>query len=249
MPTVTPGLDIDWLLADLLDVTRTWLHAHGEATLSAEQLDRFTQRIDRRRAGEPVAYILGHAGFWDADFVVSPAVLIPRPETEQLIELVLASVPQHAALTIADIGTGSGAIAVILKRQRPACTVFGCDISQDALQLASHNAARLDADVHLLQGDLAQPLLDCGLRADVLVANLPYIPAAQVPQLEVSRYEPGLALDGGDDGLDLVRRLLHQVPLVCRDGASVWLEIGHDQGDAVGHLMQHHARQQRPHHP
>ena len=135
--------------------------------------------------------------------------------------------------TVADIGTGSGALATGFARQRPAATVYATDICGAALEIARKNAARHHANLTLLEGDLAQPLIERGIRVDMLLANLPYIAADALAELAVSRFEPRLALDGGVDGLDLIRRLLGQIPDVCRPGATVLLEIGADQGAAL----------------
>jgi release factor glutamine methyltransferase len=165
---------------------------------------------------------------------VSSAVLVPRPETEHLIEAALTwANSQTDALTIADIGTGSGAIAVTVAHHLPQATVYATDISREALAIARKNDAHYQTGVQFHQGALAQPLIDAGVRVHLLLANLPYIPADDVPRLKVSRHEPTLALDGGADGLHLVRELIRQVPRVCHDNALILLEIGSGQAQTV----------------
>ena len=234
----SPDLDAQVLLAHVLNVGRAFLFAHGERQLSEAQSSAFHAAVARRAAGEPVAYIIGTKGFYDLDLIVTPAVLIPRPETELLLEEALRFIPDERPRTAADIGTGSGALAIAFARQRPQCTVYATDISADALAVAGRNAERHHAAVRLLRGNHAQPLIDQGIQVDLLMANLPYIATDVLRRLPVSRYEPSGALDGGADGLECIRELLTQIPLVCRSGALVLLEIGADQGRAVTALLQ-----------
>ena len=226
-------LDAQILLARALDVGRVFLFAHPENVLSDSQRIDFLATIERRAKGEPVAYILGSAGFYDIELRVTPATLIPRPETELLLEAALRVSESKATATVADIGAGSGALAIAFKKQRPKCAVYATDICAEALTVARQNAARYRADIHLLRGDLASPLLERGVKVDLLMANLPYIATDELARLSVADYEPSLALDGGADGLDCIRRLLRQLPAVCQPGAYVLLEIGAGQGAAV----------------
>jgi release factor glutamine methyltransferase len=242
------GLDAHVLLAAVLGVDRTHLLGHPEQVLSAEQAAQFGAWVERHAAGEPVAYILGRRGFYDLDLLVTSDVLIPRPETELLLEQALAFAQQHPGLTAVDIGTGSGALAVTFAKHAPGATVYAVDISPQALAVAQRNAQAQDVAVTFLEGDLLGPLIERGVKVDLVMANLPYIATDEVPRLDVSRYEPVLALDGGPDGLDLVRRLLAQLPQVARPGALVLLEIGADQGaatlalaGATGRLFQDYA--------
>ncbi len=232
----TAALDAQLLLAHSLDVERAYLFAYGEQPLTAAQRRQFQAMLTRRAAGEPIAYILGRAGFYDLDFIVSPAALIPRPETELLLEDALRLIPASAAITVADIGTGSGALAIAFARPRPQCQVYATDISAAALELARRNATDNATPVNFLRGNLAQPLIDSGITVALLMANLPYIKTDELKRLPVGRYEPRLALDGGADGLRLFRALLEQLPLVCQPGATVLLEIGAEQGAAVAAL-------------
>jgi release factor glutamine methyltransferase len=235
------SLDAQVLLGEILGVGRATLFAYPERALTPEQAARYTEWIARRAQGEPVAYLLGRRAFYDRDFWVTPDVLIPRPETELLLEMALdfaRSRPQ-AGFAAADVGTGSGALAVTFAAHQPGATVYAIDLSPAALVVARRNALHPPegsspvANIAFFEGDLLSPLIARGLRVDLLMANLPYIAAEVLPTLEVSRYEPLLALDGGPDGLDLVRRLLAVVGHVCRPGAVILLEIGADQGAAA----------------
>ncbi len=226
------SLDAHVLLGAVLGTDRASLLAHPEAELSPEQAARYAEWVARCAAGEPVAYILGRRAFYDRDFVVTPDVLIPRPETELLLENALEWVGSRA-LAAADIGTGSGALAVTLAANRPQLTVYAVDVSLPALAIASGNAARHHANVTFFHGDLLAPVIERGIRLELIMANLPYIATDELPDLAVSRFEPRLALDGGTEGLDLILRLLEQLPQVANPGALTLLEIGAGQGAAV----------------
>ena len=230
-------LDAHVLLGDVLGVDRATLIANPEATLTPEQTERFARFMKRCAAGEPVAYILGRRAFYDRDFSVTPAVLIPRPETELLLERALEWTGDRV-LTAVDVGTGSGALAVTLAAKRPKIAVHAVDISPAALTVARQNAQRYQVKVTFYEGDLLKPLIARARRVDLVLANLPYIASDELPHLAVSHYEPRLALDGGADGLVLIRRLLAQVPQVVNAGALVLLEIGAGQGDAALTLVQ-----------
>jgi release factor glutamine methyltransferase len=231
----SPGLDAHILLAEALGVERAYLLAHPEQSLAPEPAARFESWTRRHAAGEPVAYILGRRGFYDRDFYVTPDVLIPRPETELLLERALKFACSLDAPLAADIGTGSGALAVTFAAHCPRAAVYAVDVSEAALAVARRNAEThgVEAAITFARGSLLQPLIDRGLKLDLVMANLPYIPSHEVPGLAVSRYEPSLALDGGPDGLALVRQLVAQLPAACRPGALALLEIGADQGPAA----------------
>ena len=233
----TPDLDAQVLLSHALGVERTFLFAHPEHVLTAGQYARIQAAVARRAAGEPIAYIIGVKGFYDLDLLVTPAVLIPRPETELLLEEALRLTENCPGLTVVDIGTGSGALAVTFARHRSSASVYATEISRDALRIARSNAQLIGVNVSFLAGDLAEPLIERGVQVDLLMANLPYIASGELGALEVSRFEPRLALDGGADGLAPIRRLLRQIPAVCRVGAHVLLEIGAEQGQAVADLV------------
>ena len=183
------ALDAHVLLCALLGVDRAALIAHPETALTDDQAAAFADYVARCAAGEPVAYILGRRAFYDRDFTVTPDVLIPRPETELLLEQALDWTGDRS-LTAADIGTGSGALAVTLAALRPNSTVHAVDASAAALAVARINAERYGAPVTFQQGDLLKPLIDAGIKLDLIMANLPYIPSGDLPDLAVSRYEP-----------------------------------------------------------
>ena len=233
----TADLDAQVLLAHVLGCERAFLFAHPEASLDFQTSMQFQSLLQRRASGEPIAYILGQQGFYDLELKVTPSVLVPRPETELLLEEALQLTADSPGATVADIGTGSGALAVTLARHRPQCTVYATEISADALEVARDNAREHCARVSFFRGHLAQPLTERGIKADLLMANLPYIASEELDTLPVSRWEPRQALDGGPDGLAYIRTLLQQAPRVCRAGAYVLLEIGADQGAAVSRLI------------
>ena len=227
------GLDAQVLLGAVLGVDRAYLLAHPEGELSPEQAARFATFADRAARGEPIAYILGRRAFYDREFYVTPDVLIPRPETELLLEEALAWVKRRPSARAIDVGTGSGALAVTLAVNAPQVEVYAVDVSEAALGVARRNAETHGVNVRFVHGDLLTPFLGGAARFDLVMANLPYIPSGDVPALAVSRYEPLLALDGGADGLALIRRLLDQIPQVCDPGALILLETAADQGAAA----------------
>lgn len=200
----------------------------ADAILADDAARRFSAAVARRANGEPVAYITGTVGFFGRTFAVDERVLVPRPETEHLIEAALAELRGRGkgAGRVADIGTGSGAIAVSIACELPDAWVFGTDVSRGAIAVARGNAARNNAfqTCTFLRGDLAAPL-EPFAPFDCIVANLPYIPSADVPRLpDPVAFEPLVALDGGPDGLEPYRRLIAQLPRVAADGASVFFE-------------------------
>lgn len=231
----TPALDADLLLCAALGVERAVLLAHLDDPIPEQSASRFVVWLGRAASGEPIAYILGVRSFYDRDFAVTPDVLIPRPETELLLEQALDWAAAHPVRLAADIGTGSGALAVTFAAHVPAAQVIAVDLSPAALAVAQGNAERhgVSERITFLQGDLMEPLLERNLAPDLLMANLPYIPSGELPGLAVTRHEPVLALDGGPDGLDLVRRLLAQAAVCCPPGALLLLEIGAGQGAAA----------------
>ncbi|MCB9556735.1 MAG: peptide chain release factor N(5)-glutamine methyltransferase [Deltaproteobacteria bacterium] len=244
-------LDAEVLLAHALSMPRLQLYLDHDKPLAPQELTRYRQAIKRRLAGDPVAYIVGEREFWSLTLQVSPDVLIPRPESELLVELALRALRARGQdnageeTIVADIGTGSGALAIALANESQA-TIWASDISESALAVARSNAARLAPALRFFQGDLLNALPHAA-RVDVLVANLPYIETAELETLEVARSEPKLALDGGTDGLDLLRRLIEQLPNVLADDGVLLLEIGCKQARAVCELLANQGRQAEVH--
>ncbi|MDT8438953.1 MAG: peptide chain release factor N(5)-glutamine methyltransferase [Wenzhouxiangellaceae bacterium] len=225
------------LAALALERDRAWLFAHGDHRLNAAKRQRLDALLQRRINGEPVAYLAGRREFFGREFIVSPAVLIPRPETEHLIEFALTlDLPDDAR--VADIGTGSGCIALTLAAERPGWRCTGSDISQKALAIAARNRQALDlARVELLHGDGLQPLASNDF--DLIVSNPPYV-AEGDPHLERGDlvHEPTIALTPGGDGLAVLRRLITEAPARLSPGGWLALEHGHDQAASVRHLFE-----------
>jgi release factor glutamine methyltransferase len=233
----SPALDVDMLLGEILGADRAYLLAHPDQPLTDDQNERIAAWVERAANGEPIAYILGRRGFYDLEFIVTPDVLIPRPETELLLEQALAWAKDRTHTTAVDVGTGSGALAITFAKHAPKAQVYATDISPEALEISRRNAELHATNVTFLQGDLLVPLIKRNIRVDLVMANLPYIASDELTALPVSRHEPRLALDGGADGLDFIRRLLSQIPQVCKPNALVLLEIGAGQGAAVQALV------------
>ena len=231
-------LDARVLLEHSLDQSTVWIYQHPETPLPTEANARFDSLIRRRLMGMPIAYLLGSREFYGRVFQVDARVLVPRPETEVLLEAVLEYAQETRVATVVDVGTGSGILAITLALEIPACRVWAVDRSADALAVAGLNVDRHGvADrVDLLLGDLLTPV---SFSADVIVANLPYVPTAEVDQLQREvRQEPRGALDGGSDGLDLYRRLLTEVPRVLSPRGALFFEIGDQQGAAARLIVQ-----------
>lgn len=235
----TPRLDAEVILAHLLSQDRGWLYAHNRTLISEHEAQQLERLIQRRMAREPVAYITGRREFFGLIFEVSPAVLIPRPETELLVEEALALAPARQ-VAIADIGTGSGCIAISLARHLPQAIITAIDISLDALTIARRNADQHHvADrIRFRHGDLLAPLTTA---VDILVANPPYVSAGDYETLapEVRRYEPRLALvdqttgPEAGTGLSIIHHLLSGASKVIYPGGYLLMEIGADQGQQV----------------
>ncbi|HID49169.1 MAG TPA: peptide chain release factor N(5)-glutamine methyltransferase [Chromatiales bacterium] len=234
----TARLDAELLLAKVLGRDRTWLHTWPETELTARQERRFHALVERRARGEPVAHLLGRQAFWSLDLAVSPDTLIPRPATETLVELALARIPFAAPWRIADLGTGSGAIALALARERPACDIVATDVSAAALAIARANAHRLELDnIAFVEGDWLGPLQEQPL-FQMIVSNPPYVRTAD-PHLSRGdvRFEPASALVSGSDGLDALRALTRAARPHLVPGGWLLLEHGHDQAGAVIALL------------
>jgi release factor glutamine methyltransferase len=267
----TPRLDAEVLIASALGLPRLQLYVQFDRPLGPEELGAIREAVKRRQGGQSVAYVVGHKEFFGLDFAVDPRVLVPRPDTETLVDEALARVgatglarkgnaraaepaasgldeppapqanpitpiaplPTTPPLRIADVGTGSGAIIVSLGQRLPGAALYAVDASADALEVARGNAERHGVRVTFLEGDLAEPL---GAFApfDLIVANLPYIPSAEIATLPPEvRAEPRTALDGGPDGLDLVRRLIAAAPALLAPGGALALEVGTGQAATV----------------
>lgn len=236
----TPRLDAELLLAHVLGWGRPRTLAERGHALSDSQRSDFRALVARRAALEPVAYLVGRREFYGLDLLVDRRVLVPRPETELLVELALRHAQRRGAgpLAIADVGTGSGAIALALAAHLPAAQIYATDISPEALAVAGRNAALhgLAERVRLAQGDLLDAL---PAPVDLLVSNPPYTILPEI-SAGVRLHEPHLALDGGPDGLDVYRRLLAQAPAKLRPGGAIMLEIGAAQAQAVAALARQH---------
>ena len=236
--TTIDRIDAEWLLAHALARPRTSLFAHAGDPLPTGVAARFEALLARRQAGEPVAYLTGTQGFWTLELEVSPATLIPRPETELVVELALARIPVDTGVRIADLGTGSGAIALAIAKERPRAAVIATDASTAALEVARRNATRNRiANVQFSEGDWFAPLV--GQTFDLIASNPPYI-AEGDPHLGEGdlRFEPPTALSSGTDGLDAIRRIVRDAPARLTPGGWLLLEHGWDQGVAVRGLLQ-----------
>ena len=236
-----PGLEADearLLLGHVLSRGPAWLYAHGDDALPAEAAERFRQLAARRVAGEPVAYLVGQRGFWTLELAVTPDTLVPRPETELLVEQALARLDPAQPARVADLGTGSGAIALAIASERPLAAVVATDRSEAALDVARRNAVDngLGQRVEFRAGDWFAPL--AGERFDLVASNPPYI-AEGDPHLAQGdlRYEPPTALSSGPDGLDAIRAIVRAAPGHLVPGGWLLLEHGHDQGPAVRALL------------
>ncbi len=234
--STTPRLDAELIIAHVLGWSRTRVLAERDFALNRDQLAAIDRCIDRRATGEPVAYLVGKKAFYGLDFIVDRRVLVPRPETELLVELALAAARKSSnPVQIADIGTGSGAIAVALAAHLPQAHIYAVDLSADALAVAAQNVQQyaLTERITLLHGDLLAPLPG---PVDLIVSNPPYTILAEV-QPNVRQHEPWLALEGGPDGTAVYRRLLTQAPRYLRPGGAILFEIGSWQGEAVAELV------------
>lgn len=238
---LSPRLDAQVLLAHVLGCSRLQLYTGFDKPLSEDELVRYRQLIRRRLAGEPVAYLVGEQEFWSQPLWVDANVLVPRRDTETLIEAVLAWVPRDQDLTIVDVCTGSGAIAIALAKELPRARIIASDLSPAAVAVAARNIERAQVAerVQLLVGDLLSALpLPARGQVDLIVGNPPYITTAELAGLSAEvRHEPIMALDGGVDGLSLIRRIIDDAPAWLTSGGRCALEHGFEQGSAVRDLF------------
>lgn len=245
----SPRVDAEVLLAHVLGFKRFELYMNHDRPLTAEELDRYRELVRKRAGAVPLQHLTGEQAFRDLTLQVSDKVLIPRPETEELVERIFQVVAPEGSerpLRVCELGVGSGAISIALARAWPRARVWATDLSWDALEVARGNVAchELDGRVCLLHGNLFDPLDPQGEPFDLIVSNPPYIPTGELAGLDadVRDHEPHLALDGGEDGLLLIRAILEQAVNHLRPGGWWFLEIGHTQGRAVLELAE-----QQPH--
>lgn len=244
-----PLLDAQLLLSYTLNVDKIYIYTHNDELIDEEAVDKFLKLIRKRSKGYPLQYILGVQEFMGLDFFVKEGVLIPRPDTETLVEYLIEVVKSgyfngKDIVNIVDIGAGSGAITLSLAHYLDNSHVYSIDISDTALEVTDINRKRLklQSKVELLKGDILKPLEDLSLYGmiDIIVSNPPYIPSKEIGSLqtEVAEHEPRLALDGGDDGLDYYRRIVSEgIPYLSKKGVIAF-EIGYDQGIEVKQLLQ-----------
>lgn len=231
--------DVYLILSDVLKVSPTYLYTHLEEKVTSSQIEEFHKKINRRKQGEPVAYILGRQGFWKFDLIVSPDVLIPRPETELLMEIILNHFTTDKQLSILDLGTGSGAIALALAYEFQKAAVLGIDNSQAALEIAKKNANKLNIkNIDFLCGDWYAPLPK-NFKCDVIVSNPPYI-AEGDPNLEkkVLAFEPVNALISAKKGMEAITQIVENAKNYLVSGGMLLLEHGFDQEEKVTSLME-----------
>jgi len=231
----SPRLDAELLLAQALDVPRSYLFAHPEDALDRAALERFCSSLDRRSDDLPLAYISGEKEFWSMTLIVSPDTLVPRPETELLVDQALQHIPKNENFSILDLGTGCGAIALAIAKERPHCDITATDVSDAALAVARENANRLAlANVEFLCGDWTAPV--AGKTFDIIASNPPYVPEAD-PNLERLKHEPQMALLSGKDGLDAIRRISAEAKSVLRPGGTLLIEHGDNQAEEIARIL------------
>ncbi len=228
-------LDAEILLSKSIDMPRTYLFAHPEDELDPAAMQRFETLLARRLDGEPIAYITGKREFWSHELQVSPATLVPRPETEVLVDLALRAIPSDENWQILDLGTGSGAIAIAIASERPLCDITATDISADALAIAAGNARDTSlANVEFIEGRWTEPVQDRLFH--LIVSNPPYV-SDDDEALDALRFEPRSALASGADGLDDIRVLAADCAVILKPGGCLMLEHGESQQAAVAGLL------------
>lgn len=228
-------LDAEILIARAIDMPRSYLFAHPEDTLDPAALERLDQTLERRLAGEPMAYISGVKEFWSLELMVSPATLVPRPETELLVDLALREIPRKADWQVLDLGTGSGAIALAIATERPLCDVTAVDVSAEALAIAQQNARNLSlGNLEFLEGDWTAPV--AGRSFHIIVTNPPYVRDGD-PYLDALAAEPGTALAAGPDGLDAITTIARDCGAIMNAGGTLLIEHGSEQQDQVAEIL------------
>ncbi len=240
----SPRMNAEVLLMFVLGVERAYLYAHPERELTADEQRRFDEALRERATGKPAQYITGHQEFWGMDLIVTPAVLIPRPETEHVIETVLELAKQFPARSIVDVGTGSGCIALALAKELPQAEIIATDISPQALEVAKANAARhqLEKRVRFVETDLLSSrdaINGVSTEVDFVVSNPPYVSEEERDkvQREVRKFEPRLAVFGGEHGFDIYRRLIPQAQETLRTGGWLVMEIGFTQEEEIRRML------------
>jgi release factor glutamine methyltransferase len=231
----TPRLDAEVLMAHVLGISRASVLANPQSVLTDEQQQVVTGLLDRRSKGEPVAYLTGHKEFYGLDLIITPDVLVPRPETESVVDACLEALPDKDSSQLADIGTGSGAIVVAVTTHNPHVKASATDISEAALEVARRNSERhgVAERVAFHVGHLLQPLQD---KFNVIAANLPYVPPGEASQ-DVATWEPNVAVfGGGEDGTALISEFLREAPAYLLPGGTVVMETAHSQGTLVAEL-------------
>jgi release factor glutamine methyltransferase len=232
-----PRLDAELIVGHVLALDRVALYLQHDRPLAEAEVDRIRELVRRRARREPMAYVLGHREFWSMDLLVRPGVLVPRPDTETLVEAALELVPEGERFFVADVGTGSGAVALAIAKERPEARVFATDIADEALRVAKENATRLGLAerIAFLKGPLLDPI-PSDRTIDLVLSNPPYIPSADIADLmaDVRDYEPRLALDGGPDGLDVIRGL---IAASARARRAIAIEVGAGQAERVSQLL------------
>jgi len=234
----SPRLDAEILLCRTIDMPRSYLFAHPEDELDELAQERFSGLMARRAGGEPMAYIMGTKEFWSHELYVSPATLVPRPETELLVDLALREIPRKANWEILDLGTGSGAIAIAIAGERSMCQVTAVDVSDDALAVARVNVRALSSDnVSLVLGSWTTPVQ--GRTFNIIVSNPPYVRSDDEALLKL-QHEPQSALAAGEDGLDAIRVLAADCPALLEGDGVLLIEHGADQAAEVSGLLESH---------
>ncbi len=215
------------------------LYLEMDNEVDKELLEDFDKGIVRLLDGEPLNYVLGYSYFYGYRFIVNPDVLIPRPETEELVGLILSQYDEYfkgEKIKVCDVGTGSGAIAIALKKEEPNLDVYASDISAETLEVAKINAQNNECDIHFLEGSMLEPYIDNDLKFDILVSNPPYIKSVEKVDSAVLDYEPHVALFGGEDGLKFYREIFENAHKILNKKALAFFEMGYDQKEALSAL-------------